>query len=1095
MSSEDHLALIELFQCVVGSAATVVPDVQLVFILRSSQLALMDDLTRSVTPGPGAPGVAEARLSIQPLEAPAAREIIEELVRRLAPKPEWPVGLHDRIVEDLATEQIRFGRTRRVISAAELQVVCHVVGRRVAMRRIRAAADYPGKQELRSAYIGGIIRSVSTLSPPRMQELLLHFTGEDDPSRSVSRLLSQLAKELRVRPQVLGPVLSHLSQNHGLLVKFSHRSEQGELQTGYRLAAHYLAGLIRQTTGDTVSGTRRSEAILRMARMRAEYRPGYRLSLRDYLYVGRHRPQKMSRGERAIVRRTARGLVLRSFLGGLAIAAIAVVRFASHRIELEKDELVLKRGLPILHPLLGADDVAVATGISRQDLPSGSEVTRWLFEPIAQSSRIYWPGPRRLGPSFNVQSALREQLATTGSAYLEQKRNAYSRQSSFSDSTVADWLIIASDSPPDQSRGQSPLASYFQTRLLASFQAVASRCQAEKQRSTECSEAYGALETLAANLLKAGAFGEDHEKAVQFFIAKLTEARPGSWQFDVALAVLRLWRGHDPSLRSSLIGRLSDRAVDLRAALIAALASLPRTPQETLPKLLQNPALLDELSSQFLAVLEDGSAPLKDRLEALNTLVSLGAAGERLLKFLSAQLEHAKLTAAADATRSTDTAPAEPPAAAAPTRRPGAVKRSRAGARRGASRREGPAPAVGVPAAAPIVAASAPGSSPAPAPASEQTRASIENAAGTAAKPLESLPPIEVLRALIKLKLGNKDLKVNSALIVASTLYGLRGQEFPSSAKRPDREPADPLGARPVAPWSGPKWLPYIDLIGSPSYHWNQLFGDVRSDEVRDALEQVLRSYLDGPYRTHQSTYRRTGELDRIIQAARRAGVSVHEVVGWLPARDYALAEPGDYEQNLLSALEAVYSIDDAEEDRILKEQRVLELRTELVRWVHEYIEQEGSGGCRWAAVALSYQVLHPAIEKKIYDLDCRQVSALTRAYAQFRLLRHTRGFDQGARLGAISSGEMAYKSESFQGACVRLLGLLSSPSADGCSTYRSAVSVALLDLLQQVRDQADGGDLRAELLRRIAKERLRPDYPLQRQLALLQVWTALSTD
>lgn len=1086
VSSEDHLALIELFQCVLGSPVPELLDVQLVFSVRSDQLALIDDLGRSA--GPASTGSAEARLALQPLELPAAREIIDELARRSGLRLEWPLGVVERLVEDLATEQVHFGRTRRIVHAAELQMVCQMVCHLVSTRRIRTAADYPGKQQLLIAYLGRSIRSVPGLSPPRALELLLNLSSADGQPRAVSRSLPQLAAELRVRPERLLPALNDLVQRHRLVVRLAQRGEQGEPVTVYRLALPYLTDLLHQASGGATSGRQRSEAILRTARLRAEYRRGYHLSLREFYHLRRHRPAPLDRGERSLMRRTALGLGLRSVVVLLAIAALGALRFASYRLELQKNELVFKRGLPVLHPLLGSAEVTVASGLSRDDLPNGSEVSRRLFAPLAQGSRLYLPGPRRLGPSFDAQSALREQLVTVGSAYLEKQRNPYSQKSALLDSTVGDWLIVANDALA-RDPGNQQLKSYYQARLLESFTALEGKCRAAEPRSPECSEAVGALQSLAANLLKAGSAGEGHDKAEQLFTARLTAAPPGSWSFDVALAVLRLWRGREPSLRSLLAERLADKSLAAREALIGGLALLPRAPQDSIFKIVKNPALVEELTSQLMAVLEDPAVSRKERLDALTALTqlsALGAPSERLLKLLSAQLELARTagdgTGAPAAATVATVAPAQPAAAAKKT---AAAKRNRGGARRGAKSRTDAPPADSDPAAPP---AAGPGS-PAPSPGeSEQPRAGSPS--GPAASRPEPLTAIDLLRALIKLKVGSRELKVNSGLIVAATLDGLRGAERPAGSSRPEPAPGEPASARPpVASWTDQR-LPYIDLIGAYDYHWNQLFGEVRGDEVRDALGQALQSYLEASL--PQSLKRPRGELEPLIRAARRAGASVHEVAGWLPDRESLRAEPGDYERNLLAALEAVYRIDDAEEDRIVKEQRVPEHRAELVRWVNEYIDQDGQRGCRWAAVALNYQIVHPAIANRIDDPDCRTATELHRAYAQFRLLRHTRGFDEGARLGAISSGEASDKSESFHDASVRLLQLLSSAQADACSTYRSAVRTALEDLIRRQREQPDGLESLAELRRLVMQERLRPQYPLQRQLALLEVWTAL---
>ncbi|HRI54195.1 MAG TPA: hypothetical protein PLW65_28840, partial [Pseudomonadota bacterium] len=913
-----------------------------------------------------------------------------------------------------------------------------------------------------------------------------HLSSADGPPRTVSRSLAQLATELRVRPEVLLPGLNDLVQRHRLVVRLSQRGEQGEPVTVYRLAHPYLIDLLHHATGGATSGRRRSESILRTARLRAEYQRGYHLSLRELHHVRRYRPAQLDRGERALMRRTVLGLALRSVVVLLAIAALGAVRWASYRLELQQNELVFKRGLPVLHPVLGSAAVTVASGLARDDLPDGSEVGRQLFAPLVQTSRLYLPGPRRLGPSFDAQGALREQLVTVGSAYLEKKRNPYSRQSALLESTVSDWLIVANDSLA-RDPGNQQLISYYQGRLLESFAALEGKCQAAEPRSPECSDAVGALQALAVNLLKAGSSGDAHDKVEQLFTARLTAAPPGSWSFEVALAVLRLWRGRDPGLRGLLVERLADKSLAAREALIGGLALLPRAPEDPVFKIGKNPALVEELGSQLMAVLEDPAVSRQGRLDALAALTqlsALGAPSERLLKILSAQLELARTAGdGTSAPAAATAAPAAPSQPAAPAKKT-AAKRNRGGARRAATRRADAPPADSGP-AAPAVPAAVPGS---PAPAVESQQARGSSPTGPAASRPEPLTAIDLLRALIKLKVGSRELKVNSGLIVAATLDGLRGAERPTGSPRPEPAPGEPASPRPlIASWTDQR-LPYIDLIGSYDYHWNQLFGEVRGDEVRDALAQALQSYLEASQ--PQSVKRPRGELEPLIRAARRAGASVHEVAGWLPDRERV--EPGDYERNLLAALEAVYRIDDAEEDRIVKEQRVPEHRAELVRWVNEYIAQDGKRGCRWAAVALNYQIVHPAIADKIDDPSCRSSSALHRAYAQFRLLRHTRGFDEGARLGAISSGEAADKSESFHDASVRLLQLLSSAQADACSTYRSAVRTALEDLIRRQREQPDGAESLAELRRQVMQERRRPQYPLQRQLALLDVWTVL---
>jgi hypothetical protein len=416
IAAADYLAIQELVWAIVGRSARI--NAKIVFCLRYDFLHLMDVFYQEQHVDQRFAN-GEVRIRLEPFQRDIAEEVVCATLSRASDATadwhlDWNMELIRKVLDDLTVQRIIHGQPTQIVLPAELQIVFQMLD----AKRIVRLDQYPGKRRLLLDYISDAIDTMPGTDPAQAKQLLLSLIDNNGVTRAKPQTLAQLASVLQQEPAQLRSRLDYLDHQRHLVRTYRCQNATDGTVT-YELAHDYLAGVIRLVAGAELSGTRRSEALLYGGRLRAEFDARFRLSLSDCWYLRRYPPAELTDEDRALVRRSRRAFALRSLLPIVVLAtAIVAIRFGIVHFAVEHDEIVIKRGIPYLQPLLGSRQTWIATSLSSRNRVFGQESGKAALDQISQEVVFAVYRPFSKDSTVYVDSVLRWVLREPVLSYL-----------------------------------------------------------------------------------------------------------------------------------------------------------------------------------------------------------------------------------------------------------------------------------------------------------------------------------------------------------------------------------------------------------------------------------------------------------------------------------------------------------------------------------------------------------------------------------------------------------------------------------------------------------------------------------------------------
>lgn len=637
-------------------------DVKLVLSLREDFLSLLTDFYQDRAFAQG-----EEKVRVEPFEEVVAKEVIERLLHSDAGGLIWDATLVRRVLDDLVYEKLNHGERRRYVLPTELQIVFQMV----QSRRIYRDENYPGKKKLLLDYISEAIATVPGADPPLVKQLLLALIDAGGQTKAKPQTLTQLAHQVQAEAETVRRILLHLDLNRHVVrslhpekpARSSSRNESHttSVEAGplYELAHDYLAGVIRIVAGAEMSGAKRSQALIEMARLRAQDDPRYRLPILDCVQLWRYPAEESTPEDRALLRRSWLSFGLRYCMPLLCLLVLAsFVRFGTHTIRLQYgrqgNEVVLIRGISALQPLLGARDVSASTGL---DL----DASEWHTEPSTKqlvdelTAGIWRPSALALlRPEWDPDRYLRQRVAQAIRPLAFPRGNGCMYTVRFNDDFA--YLLLATSANVDQE-----IRDYIQT-LQCGLDSYLRHCALAEDQSDDCTKQASVMATLSRLLAHAGAQGR--QRAMRRYLSSLPSNAtvPIATLKTLATIIRTVPTNHDgtPSPEDEALLRALHQAViqkhipinisesldpqtDLRlvwdvAQWIDSLARIAKAFGSTYPQLIDNQPMVNAQRDVLLRAL---SVPMKPEIRRLiaATLRDLMKEDASLITRLAAQLD------------------------------------------------------------------------------------------------------------------------------------------------------------------------------------------------------------------------------------------------------------------------------------------------------------------------------------------------------------------------------------------------------------------------------------------------------------------------
>ena len=354
-------------------------------------------------------------------------------------------------------------------------------------------------------------------------------------------------------------MLTHFDRRRHIVRSFSARQPDGSTVVHYELAHDYLAGVIRNVAGAELSGTRRSQAILHSARMQAEYVRSLRLTLGECWYVYRYPPDEMTAEDRRLVRRSigVSALQIGLPLVGLGLV-VGTLRFGTMHFELERDEIVVKRGLPYLQPLLGSREVYASSSLSTTSAVLHSPVGNSLLDSIRAGNVWTIHAPTLLGSRYSWDKYLFAKVRQSLMGYLENAIQT-SQIHNLPDADVEAFVDVFDD--------DRAVIGTYERILLQQFEQHREACNRSPQGSF-CTQTRGVLRRLANVLWRhrePARFFESFERQIDF-------ANIDSWN---SLTAIDIAKHHSRDrIGRRIIQALRTASAQQSSGLVRALANL-----------------------------------------------------------------------------------------------------------------------------------------------------------------------------------------------------------------------------------------------------------------------------------------------------------------------------------------------------------------------------------------------------------------------------------------------------------------------------------------------------------------------------------------
>jgi hypothetical protein len=324
----------------------------------------------------------------------------------------WDSALVNAVLDDLVKSRRSSGGSREEsILPAELQVVCHML----QAKRCTTVEQYPGRRELTREYV----RNAVGLTAVRERTLRTLFLLVDDSGtrRARPRTVSEIAAlNDALDERAVRETLAELQDDYRLVLQLAGAGDDpARSEPLYELTHEYLVPIVRELSGHAFDRAYQARLMLEEWR-RSETGPGNRApALRDSKWMLQYvhadlRPEELITLRRQLRRRR----VLIGGAAGLVAATIVGSWTCLARVSLEYrkgwgQQVVVRRGLPYLTPLLGSRAVMVDTGINAaliskegfsacgderlflhipglHDDAVANELLRWLGDGLARSA-------------------------------------------------------------------------------------------------------------------------------------------------------------------------------------------------------------------------------------------------------------------------------------------------------------------------------------------------------------------------------------------------------------------------------------------------------------------------------------------------------------------------------------------------------------------------------------------------------------------------------------------------------------------------------------------------------------------------------------
>lgn len=532
ITPEDYRAVQELVWAIVGRDSTGAD--KLVFSLRYDFLHMLDVFYDEAHVDQTF-GSSEVKVRIEPFPRMVAEEVLRKTLTDKTGELMWDENLLRRVLDDLTTQRYVHGQQSQIVLPAELQIVCQMV----QTKGISSAALYPGKKRLLLEHVSDAIDTVPGSDPTQVKQVLLNLINADGVTKARPQSIEDLAAVLRLRERDyprLRRMLTYLDTERRIVRSFKPDQAREQTKVVFELAHDYLVGLIRVIAGEVMSGVRRSQAILATARMQAEYNSGYRLSIADCWHLRRYPAERMSSEDRELVRRSVRAFMLRTCVPFVALmCGWAMLRFGFMTLSLsvQSEEVVLRRGLPWVQPVLGSSDTAVATMVRERGLGQ-HESGKLLFAQLKES-RIQPQALQFLNPMWSGDVWLRKQLEVVVAAYFEAQRSKILVHE-YSDLEAVKFVRALNMNAVSIAEGQ-------EKRLAEAFALHGRNCVQDRLESTDCENGLALVRSVAESLRQ---IRQDNAKLIEQYRQVPRNTEPETWAFRAAVQILRELKPSEP---------------------------------------------------------------------------------------------------------------------------------------------------------------------------------------------------------------------------------------------------------------------------------------------------------------------------------------------------------------------------------------------------------------------------------------------------------------------------------------------------------------------------------------------------------------------
>ncbi len=632
---DDYRSIQEFVWAIVGKDA--IGDTKLVFSLRYDFSHLMDVFYDERYVDRGFSG-GEVKVRLEPFEEAVAEDVIRRTLQNKDGSFAWEERLLRRVLGDLTMRRVIAGIQCRIVLPAELQIVCQMV-----QTKRFTAATYPGKNTLLQGHVQEAIDTTPSTSPQKAKQLLLSLVNPVEFTKAEPQTLQQIAGHLQMKerdwPQ-LRSMLEHFDQ-HRRIVNSRTIEQGGEQVVVYELAHDYLAKLIRVVAGAEMSGVRRSQAILQSARLQLEFNPTYRLSINEFWHLRRYPAERMNSEDLRLMQRSIRAFALRICTPALVLSsAWLFVRFGYSHVAVEKGEIVIKRGLPYVHPLFGSSKTAVSTSLSVTSGLLGHEAFVRTTDLIRDEHTV----PQILGyfipESFDIDKWIQHRFGEDVRAYIKKQAKNISTYE-YTDREFTNLMVALN------LKDHETISEIYEKRIEDTYEYYVKKCPEASMHSQLCGKLLSNISSIASSLFL---MRPGNTSAIAWFNDRLSKEMlaPESAGFQGAFAALVELHGIDAKTRSSVFDLLNGAEPDKVAGATRALGTIPtKRWRDKLCRAVEEKRCQQARQTLGARLLAANSPQERDRL--LVALEILGLPNQPMVAGLSAELKELDRIKEADA--------------------------------------------------------------------------------------------------------------------------------------------------------------------------------------------------------------------------------------------------------------------------------------------------------------------------------------------------------------------------------------------------------------------------------------------------------------